>query len=90
MHKKKDHFKAGTIKQVIIIKNAVIIKLMFHTYDYFYRRQTCLDGVILVKFSPIVLMTLCPHAQRPILIPTPPYSMIQNGDSLFCMTLPSR
>jgi len=54
-----------------------------------YLKETYLDGVILERSSPIVLMTLRPHTQSPILIPTPPNIRIQIGVSAFCKALPS-
>jgi hypothetical protein len=40
-----------------------------------------LDGVILVKSSPTVLITRRPNIHRPSDIPTPPYNRIHTGVS---------
>ena len=47
-----------------------------------------LDGVILVRSSPIVLMTRRPRIHRPREIPTPPYTRIQRGVAAFSWTTP--
>ena len=47
-----------------------------------------LEGVILVRLSPIVSMTLLPHTQRPNMIPAPPYTRIHMGVAACCRALP--
>ena len=53
------------------------------------RIEYYLDGVILVKSSPIVLITLLPQTQRPIEMPTPPKISNQIGVAASDSILPS-
>jgi hypothetical protein len=39
-----------------------------------------LDGVILAKLVPMVLMTLLPNMTRPKEMPSPPYREIRRGE----------
>jgi hypothetical protein len=50
--------------------------------------RTYLDGVILVRSSPMVFMTRRPQVQRPREMPTPPYSRIQMGVLALAITWP--
>ena len=47
-----------------------------------------LDGVILVRSSPIVFITLRPSTHNPTDMPAPPYRRIQIGTGAFCAALP--
>ena len=49
---------------------------------------TYLEGVILVRSSPMVFITLLPHNHSPIEIPAPPYNKIQIGVAAFPWTTP--
>lgn len=48
-----------------------------------------LEGVVLARSSPRVLMTRLPHTHSPMMIPTPPYTRIQMGVWVFWAALPS-
>lgn len=47
-----------------------------------------LEGVILARSSPIVLITFRPSTTKPKDIPKPPYSRIQIGVAACCETSP--
>lgn len=49
--------------------------------------NTHVDGVILARSSPIVLMTLLPQTHRPMVIPRPPKNRIQMGAGVTSLEL---
>ena len=71
-----DHYRLVKDLVQIILKYSVI------------KIRHYLEGVMGVKSSPMVLMTLRPQTHRPMEIPAPPITSIQMGTSTFGKTMP--
>lgn len=62
---------------------------IYHLYRWLTGWPFYLEGVVLARSSPRVLMTRLPHTHSPMMIPAPPYTRIQMGVWVFWAALPS-